>query len=439
LLFPQTSWILNKNLTKAFPYFTKSSIIEAENNIFIHLIQLTTLLVSGLKISSQGESQMDLEFNIVINVFSIILLFIIYLHSIQTAERKSLQFRLFFYMLFFTALMLVIDVFSRCDGLSQDYYPLFNRVGNFLIFAGSPIIPFGWLLYAYLQVFKDEKKVKKFYLPLFLVFLAHLAMVIASQYTGWFYYIDAANVYHRGPLYFLSVGVTLVTVVAVLIFIALNRKIIAKKYFFSLMFFPFPPVFCIIFQIVFEGYSLILNGIVLSLFIVFLDIQNRSMKTDYLTGVYNRQALDNYLKVKISSSGSSGGFSAIWLDLDQFKIINDTFGHDIGDRALVKFAALLKGCINASDFISRYGGDEFCIVLNTQDQKALEATVGCINAVVKEFNESNSAEYKIEFSMGYDIYDRNLYPSPEKFLKHLDDLMYVKKREMKKIGNDEKN
>ncbi len=382
---------------------------------------------------------MDLEFNIVINIFSIILLFIIYLHSIQTVERKSLQFRLYFYILFFTALMLVIDIFSRCDGLNQDYYPFLNQVGNFLIFAGNPIVPFGWLLYVYLQVFNDEKKVKKFFLPLFWVFLAHLAMVIASQFTGWFYYIDGANVYHRGPLYFISVGLTLVTVAAAFLLIVFNRKIIEKKYFFSLVFFPFPPVFCIIFQIIFEGYSLILNGVVLSLFLVFLDIHNRSMKTDYLTGVYNRQALDSYLKVKISSSGNNGGFSAIWLDLDQFKIINDTYGHDVGDRALVQFAALLKDCINASDFISRYGGDEFCIVLNTQDQAVLKETVSCINAAVKEFHESNSSEYKIEFSMGYDTYDRNLYPTSEKFLKHLDDLMYAKKREMKKVCDNEKN
>lgn len=375
---------------------------------------------------------MDLEFNIIINIFSIALLFIIYLHSIQTIEKRSLQFRLFFYMLFFTALMLIFDVFSRCDGYYRDYYPFLNRLGNFLIFAGSPIVPFGWLLYAYLQVFKDEKKVKKFYLPLSLVFLAHLAMVIASQYTGWFYSIDSANVYHRGPLYLASVGLTIVIIVAVFLFITINRKRIDKKYFFSLMFFPFPPVFCIIFQVVFEGYSIILNGIVLSLFIVFLDIQNRSMKNDYLTGVYNRQALDSYLKIKINSSGSSSGFSAIWLDLDQFKIINDTYGHDIGDRALVQFATLLKDCIGASDFISRYGGDEFCIVLNSPDQEVLKETINRINAAVKEFNESNDSEYKIEFSLGYDTFDRNLHPTPEKFLKHLDDLMYAKKREMKK-------
>ncbi|NLM09823.1 MAG: diguanylate cyclase [Clostridiaceae bacterium] len=81
---------------------------------------------------------------------------------------------------------------------------------------------------------------------------------------------------------------------------------------------------------------------VLSLLVVFLKIQNYSMHTDYLTGVNNRKKLDAYLKERVSLSTEGKGFSAVLIDINSFKYINDTFGHDIGDNALETAAKLLK-------------------------------------------------------------------------------------------------
>jgi diguanylate cyclase (GGDEF)-like protein len=86
--------------------------------------------------------------------------------------------------------------------------------------------------------------------------------------------------------------------------------------------------------------------------------------TDSLTGVYNRLQFDRSLKEILSASEQYGHTIALlFIDLDNFKSINDTFGHHIGDLLLIETAKRLKSCIRANDFLARLGGDEFAIIL----------------------------------------------------------------------------
>lgn len=117
------------------------------------------------------------------------------------------------------------------------------------------------------------------------------------------------------------------------------------------------------------------------------------------------------------------------LDINNFKRINDTFGHDIGDLALIISGKILKSSIRTNDFLSRYGGDEFVLVLDIDNNKELETTIKRINSKVEEFNKRNEYPFTLSFSMGYDVYDFKLNIGYEKFLKHLDKLMYENKEE----------
>jgi len=78
------------------------------------------------------------------------------------------------------------------------------------------------------------------------------------------------------------------------------------------------------------------------------------------------------------------------IDLNDFKSINDSFGHGVGDHALQISAEILKSCIRTNDFIGRYGGDEFVIVLDISDIKDLEEIVYRINNSAEIYNESSS-------------------------------------------------
>lgn len=380
---------------------------------------------------------MNLANNLVINIYSIVMLIIVSLHSLKHTEKESLQYKLYMMMVQITILMLVVDIFSRFDGKPGTIYSVINHFGNFMVFLLNPILPSLWLLYVYCQVVHEEGKTRHLLYPLFAINAVNAVMLVLPQFSGWFYYIDSDNIYHRGPLFLLSASVTVALILVAFALIVANRKKIEKKYYFSLVFFAVPPFVCIILQIIFYGMSLMLNSVVLSLVIVFLNIQNRSMHTDYLTGVNNRKKLETYLKEKVSTSTENKTFSAILIDLNNFKSINDTFGHDVGDNALEIFAKLLKNCLRSNDFIARFGGDEFCVVLDISDRIVLEATVYRINSCIEKYNESNSQPYKLSFSMGYAVYDYHSHMKVEEFEKQIDILMYENKWANKEIKSEE--
>ncbi len=93
----------------------------------------------------------------------------------------------------------------------------------------------------------------------------------------------------------------------------------------------------------------------------------RRLQTDYLTGLPNRYALEQYLQTAIAGSQElerEPHFAILFIDLNDFKLINDRLGHDFGDQALIEFALRLRTHIRQNDFVARYAGDEFIIVLN---------------------------------------------------------------------------
>lgn len=95
-----------------------------------------------------------------------------------------------------------------------------------------------------------------------------------------------------------------------------------------------------------------------------LEKARTQMQTDALTGVGNRKAFDHYLEDLVEKGQIHGiSFALMVLDIDDFKKINDTYGHQVGDRVLVAFAQKCRSLIRSNDFMARYGGEEFIIIL----------------------------------------------------------------------------
>lgn len=94
---------------------------------------------------------------------------------------------------------------------------------------------------------------------------------------------------------------------------------------------------------------------------------------DALTRLYNRRAFNVMLEETLSGSGIKGTWCMIMLDIDHFKLVNDTHGHLIGDALLVKVARILDAVVDGSSFAARYGGEEFSIIVaNAEIYKAVE-------------------------------------------------------------------
>lgn len=104
-----------------------------------------------------------------------------------------------------------------------------------------------------------------------------------------------------------------------------------------------------------------------------LELQRDVASLDPLTGLLNRHGLETALDRVISPTLSGEGCGLLYLDLDHFKVVNDNFGHAIGDRLLEEMARRLLGAVRHGDLVSRFGGDEFVILLaHPVDATALE-------------------------------------------------------------------
>lgn len=122
------------------------------------------------------------------------------------------------------------------------------------------------------------------------------------------------------------------------------------------------------------------------------------------------------------------------LDIDDFKNINDKYGHNEGDLALIQVANLLRDSVGHLDFIARYGGDEFCIIFDGDNAAMVETK---IDQNLLEYNRNSKKPYTLKLSMGCALYDSAVHKKMEDFLREIDQEMYKKKKYRKAMKQSE--
>ncbi len=374
---------------------------------------------------------LDLIHNTVINIYSVILLLVIYHHSRKQDTRDSMQRKIFNGMLWVTMLLLFLDIMSRFDGDGPWIYRATNQIGNFVVFLLNPVLPSLWVVYVHSIVLPQEPVDRRVLGFLFALYAVHVFLILSTPFTGWLYYIDSSNVYHRGPLFWVSVLIIGLILLVSLVFLLVHRQRIERGNFRTLALFIVPPVTGIALQYALYGMSFVLPSVVISFLIVLLNLQDQDIYTDYLTGINNRKKFDLYLQQMIDLSREGKTFSAIMMDLDDFKAINDVYGHDTGDDSLRTAARLFSSCIGETDFIARIGGDEFCIISDIASEAELVELAERIKNCLAEFNETNSRPYKLSVSMGYAVYDLEGGMTLAEFKRLIDSLMYSNKQSEK--------
>jgi len=164
------------------------------------------------------------------------------------------------------------------------------------------------------------------------------------------------------------------------------------------------------------------------------ELESSQAKADYLayhdplTGLYNRVNFEEYLAHALFiAKRNKSSLAILFIDLDRFKVINDTLGHDIGDEVLIAVANRLKKTLRESDFISRWGGDEFVVILENLST-ASEAAVVAANIIdsLKEPMNIHSHHLITTASIGISLYPEN-GEDANTLIKHADSAMYLAK------------
>jgi len=154
---------------------------------------------------------------------------------------------------------------------------------------------------------------------------------------------------------------------------------------------------------------------------------------DYLTGLPNRYFFMELFEKEISQSKRrKDSFAIVYVDLDGFKKVNDIFGHDIGDLFLRHVSSCLSGSTREGDFVARFGGDEFVILLtNITSREDVEKVVERIYFKFKEGYELDGNIIEIKASIGISIYPDDGNDS-EILLKKADEAMYMVKNTLER-------
>ena len=159
-----------------------------------------------------------------------------------------------------------------------------------------------------------------------------------------------------------------------------------------------------------------------------LDRVSTQARHDPLTGALNRRGLEEALEREISTfRRKETPLSVGLLDIDNFKALNDTLGHGIGDGALKHLAQVARECMRPQDTLSRYGGEEFVILLpDTSLEKGIEAMTRLQRELTKRFFMAGTEKVLITFSAG--VAQLNNDESGMEAIKRADQAMYLAKR-----------
>lgn len=157
-------------------------------------------------------------------------------------------------------------------------------------------------------------------------------------------------------------------------------------------------------------------------------------QTDHLTGLYNRLKTDEVIKSEIARADRYGGsFSVMIFDIDLFKQINDSKGHQVGDRVLIQISRLVANNLREPDVLGRWGGEEFMIVSPELDAAGAALLAEKLRALIEDYVFPEQVKVTVSFGVA----EYHMGDSPDVLLSRADKLLYEAKsagRNLVKVG-----
>lgn len=154
----------------------------------------------------------------------------------------------------------------------------------------------------------------------------------------------------------------------------------------------------------------------------------QASREDFLTKLFNKRAIEEYMSLKEAEFERHGhSFCVAMLDLDHFKAVNDTYGHEAGDAVLIAFAKILKDEARTSDIVGRFGGEEFLAILGDTDLEGAKIFCEKVRAHVEQAHFMYQGQ-RIAVSVSIGVAERSDYPSLKGLVKGADEHLYDAKR-----------
>lgn len=373
---------------------------------------------------------MTILFKVQINIALSILLLLLLGHAFLKMNRKILINRLFIYIMGLTWITLFLETLSIIlNNPNLKQFMVVHKLVNVMGFLVAPCIPFlGYLfIRAWVNRYQEEKiKVKKIILlPLFI----NGVLALSSFYGGELFFITNENLYERGPLFFILPYVSYLYFGLTLAFIYKQRDRLNYSELITLCLINIIPALFTIIQLKYSIYLTTWNSTAIIIVVTYIFILNDQVYRDSMSGLENRLSLDYYAQNIDNKTLNS--LSIIYIDIDDFKTINDQYGHGEGDEAIKSFAQLLVESFPLRQKkIIRMGGDEFLILLEGQTEEKVSIYMQNLMKRVQEYNISREKPYILGYSYGLAI-NTNSNKDIYQHIKYADQLMYEHKKRKK--------
>lgn len=347
----------------------------------------------------------------------------------QTKHSPLLDIKIFSMMINLTMFQCVFDTLVFwIDGRMFPMSRELNYIGNVIYYILNMSISYLWPLFTEYKMNQNTAKLKKLAVALGIPLVLFAVLVASTPFTDFIFTITPDNLYARTSWRFFipTFLITFYTLYGTFR-IHMHRKNTGKYMLFPAIVFVSPLLLAIIVQTLSYGVSLIFIGIAIGLTGVYFSTLSESTYIDQLCEVYNRRYYNVYIST-LCNSKNSGIITGALIDMDDFKLINDRFGHDIGDEALIQFASILKKHMQKVGVVVRYGGDEF-ILLAKCSVAEMDAAIDAIEKEIRDTNASGRNRFHMAFSYG--ITEITQGSCPEDFLRTSDKRMYAMKNERK--------
>ena len=374
-----------------------------------------------------------------INLFAMFIL-CLPLINVKKNLAMTLDDRLFRSLLLSVLLLLFVDTCGwMLEGRTFGGAHTLLFICDTVYYVQTTVICVMWMMYSDYRCFQNAARTKKLLRVLLVPGALLILLALSSPFTGLVFTIDAANLYIRGPLFavhtIISWCVLPYSCVTALIQSKREQTNMRKSECRQLALFSLLPMIGGMIQILAPSMPLMWITSVGSLLMVFINLQNRQISLDGLTNINNRRTLDRFIGTRFSVLKPNEALFLLMIDIDDFKSINDTYGHAVGDTALITTSEILKKiCSTGNYFLARFGGDEFAIVFVRGAGDSADDILERIAEETRKQNKTGSFPRPLSYSAGYASLRAGDPAGVDGLISAADRWMYKRKRGRKQVG-----
>ncbi len=340
---------------------------------------------------------------------------------IETYGKKIMQS-----VILVTMAAIVTEILTwELDGSPSEIGFIAEYGTNMVLLFFAPVLSALMLSYVRYQITGEQRPLLRQALLFPPTIITILALVF-NIFVPIYFSVDATtHLYRPEPLLWLHYALMVSIYLYMMGYIIVNRNGISRRATQLFTIYFGLPLIGMFVQAVNVNVFFAWTAIALSILVVFLFLELADGETDYLTGLFNRRSFETFVG-RLAERNEA--FALLYLDLDDFKNINDQYGHDTGDFILKAFSDALRAEFVDSPMVSRLGGDEYMVVLRTLDPDVSLRITALQETLAASENELVA---QLRFSYGDIRYEADM--DIDQLYGEVDRRMYEYKRENKRL------